>query len=61
MMAMSHIFPFDGAVPDFGASVQAEQMVGNHPDIQISYVSEFHIDLCLPRDHSAGIQRIEEE
>lgn len=44
MMAMSPVFPFDGAVPDFGAEVQAETMIGNHPDIEIKYVSEYHID-----------------
>jgi len=44
MMAMSPVFPFDGAVPDFGAQVQAEEMVGNHPDIQINYVPEFLIE-----------------
>lgn len=50
-MVMSPVFPFDGAVPDFGASVQAESMIGNHYDIQIKYISEYHL---LANDWEAG-------
>ena len=42
-MTISPIYPFDGEVPDFGAEVQAQPMIGSHSDIAIKFVSEYHL------------------
>jgi len=40
---VSPVFRFDEAVPDFGEDVDAEPMLGNQPEVKVSYVYEYRL------------------
>ncbi len=39
----SPVYSFDGAIPNFGEGRDAESMVGSHPDVSVTYVSEYRL------------------
>lgn len=40
---VSPVFRFNGAIPDFGEDLDAEPMVGNQPEVKVSYVYEYRL------------------
>lgn len=57
---MSPIYRFDGEAPDFSEDLDAEPMIGSHPEIEISYVSEYRLaennwEISRYCDHAIGV------
>lgn len=59
-ITMSAVYRFEGEAPDFSEDLDAEPMIGSHPEIVISYVSEYRLEennweICRYCDHAIGV------